>query len=332
MTSRMWQRWVQIWDLKETAHAMAMVRIAMGLAVVFDYATVGALGLVPQLYGDASLGGWSGYLGRRSPPAWALLPDALADGWLLWGMLLAAGICITIGFYTRTAFLLFVLLSAQHAQILSPADRGIDTLIRNVFLILACSGAGLVWSVDAKWITGKWTGDNRLLPAWPRHLIVCQLVLIYTLAGISKFGFQWMPWGGHTALYTILQDPAVAFANFDWIENQPWFFFTQVGTAVTMAWEWSSSLLLLVFYFRFSAEQPGKLRAFSNRYRLQYIWASVGVIFHIGIAAMMQLGIFPWAMLATYFCVIHPDDLPAWVTGSAKPASPVPAARPQTAP
>ena len=40
------------------------------------------------------------------------------------------------------------------------------------------------------------------------------------------------------------------------------------------------------------------------------LWiVAVGAILHVGIAVTMQLGIFPWAMLALYPAFFHPDEL-----------------------
>lgn len=309
-----WQGWVALWGHVEHPRSMALIRICLGLCVLWDLSWVALLDLVEPLFTPHDGGGWSGVLNRPHPGWWyQVLPVAPQSAWVLWACIWGSALCWTLGLGTRLALLAFVLCSAQAAWIMPNADRGIDILIRNLCLILCCSQCGAWLSLDALRRTGRIWGDDRAVPAWPRHLVICQLIGMYFLAGIQKFGVHWSAFGDFNALYLILQDPAIANADYGWIASQPWLAITRLGTAVTIAWEWSTPLLLLVFWYRHTADRPGRVRAWSNLAQPHWIWAGVGVIFHIGIAATMDLGIFPFAMLATYWAFLHPDELArAW--------------------
>jgi hypothetical protein len=76
-----------------------------------------------------------------------------------------------------------------------------------------------------------------------------------------------------------------------------------------MVWEWSALLVLVAFHYRMTPERGGRLREWTLRYRPHLWWLTIGVFFHLGIALTLSLGIFPWAMLATYIAFVHPDEL-----------------------
>lgn len=305
-----WATWVRLWDLVEHPRSLAAVRVCLGLVMLWDLGQVARLGLVVPLLGLEEAGGLSASLRSSSPAPWALLlPATAASAWVLWGGLFTATLAYTAGVLARPAMFAFVLLSSQWEWQLPDASRGIESLIRIVLLILACSESDRWLSVRAWRETGSIWGDGRPVPAWPRHLIVAQLVLMYFLAGVQKFGLDWSPAQNFSALYLILQDPAIANARYDWLQNEPWLVITRAGTAGTIAWEWASPLLLLAFWYRFTPERPGALRAAFLRWRVHLVWAAIGVVFHLGIAATMALGIFPFAMLSCYFAFLHPDEL-----------------------
>jgi len=149
------------------------------------------------------------------------------------------------------------------------------------------------------------------VPAWGRHLLLLQLVFMYTVAGVAKVGARWMPFADFSALWVILHDPAVA----RFTPPPPgWAYpLTQIGTAVTLAWEWTTPLLLLVFLGRHLGDRaPAWLQRVVS-WRPEWGWVGIGAIFHLGIAILMDLGIFPWAMLALYPAFLHPDDLHRFV-------------------
>jgi hypothetical protein len=198
--------------------------------------------------------------------------------------------------------LVALLVYAQFAQVLPEADRGIDMLIRNVLCILVFVPAGRAWGVDA-WRRGRLTA----FPAWPRRLLVLQVAAMYFLAGIQKTAVAWWPWGDYSALFVVLQDPAVARYPFEWL--RPYYPVTQLASAVTMAFECFACLVPLAYWFRATRTRAGWLRAQFNRLEPVRRWLPLGVLLHLGIAATMRIGIFPWVMLSLYPVFFHPDEL-----------------------
>jgi len=301
--------WIGIWDLKEHPRSLAILRICLGLVILFDAMEVFRRGLVIPLMGVIDSGGLSSVFERGAVPLWyQIFPADPSSAWLLWAGITTSALCFTLGFFPRFNAILFVLLSAQWSQILPMSDRGIDTLVRNAMLILACSQCGRTLSIDAWRKTGSWQGDNQDVQAWPRHLMICQLVLMYFMSGIQKFGLSWTPIGHYSALYIILQDYAIARADFSWVVRQPFYFVTQVSTAVTVMWQWSYPLVLLFFHYRLTPDRGGRFRNFALKYHLHWVWVAVGIFFHIGIALTLELGIFPWAMMALYPALVHPSE------------------------
>lgn len=306
-----WLRaWVAFWDTVEHPRTLGVVRILLALVMLFDFVEIWRLGLVTPLFSPQEAGGWFDVLSRTQVPRiYQLMPAESWVGVVHHALIVGLIVALLLGLCTRVSALLLVLLWAQLQHVAPLSDRAIDVLCRNALLILAFAGSGAWASIDAKLRTGRFLGDGAPVGAWARQLLVLQLVVMYFTAGVQKVGFLWLPWGGFMALYVILQDPAIARADFAWMARQPWLLATQIGTAVTMLWQWGYPLVLLWAWYKHTPERPGRLRAFANRWHLHLVWVVVGAIFHLLLAATMELGIFPWAMLALYPAFIHPDEL-----------------------
>jgi hypothetical protein len=305
-----WRWWVAVWDRRERPEVLALVRIGVALVLLGDLLQVWRLGLVVPLFAGTD---HEGLVAARDA-AWIVwVGGTPLAAHLLHGGLVLSAILLALGVAARLSALALLLLWAQWAWMLPEADRAIDVLLRNVLAILAFSAAGEVWSVDA-WIrTGSWSGTGELRPAWPRYLIVLQIVVMYFTAGVQKYAQHWWPWGDFSALYVILHDWSYAAADFDWVRQQPFWFGAQASTAITLAWQWSYPVVL-VHYFGVGEPGPGlvgRVRRGFARWRLHWVWIALGAVFHLLIAATMELGIFPWGMLATYPVFLHPDELRA---------------------
>lgn len=297
------RRWVALWDQHEDPVILAIVRVLVAGVLLFDFAWIGHLGLVERLFAPQEAGGLADVMGRTPiPELYRWFPADASTAWMAWGAMVAALICFGAGFFTPIAGMVAVLVSAQLAQVLPLGDRGIDTLLRNVLVVLSLSSCGRRFGLDAVIF-----GERRVAPAWPRHLLILQLAVVYFCAGIQKTGLAWTPFGGFSALFLILQDPAIAAWRFHWLSRV--YPLTQAASATTMVFEWSAVLLPLVYWFRYTRTAPGRLRAFFNTSRPLRAWVVLGVLLHVGIAATMSLGIFPFAMLALYPALVHPDEL-----------------------
>jgi hypothetical protein len=309
-----WTAWVELWDRREPATALALVRMLVAAVVLADFYTVWRLDLIEALWAPPP----AGIVEVHNLP-WLVerLGPSTELAWWLWLAEVVALVGMITGTLTRVSCLLFVVVSAQLAQMAPDADRGIDTVLRMVVAILALSQSHARWSVDA-WL---WRRLGRpfgaLVPAWPRLLLLLQLIWVYFSSGHNKAPYEWGFAGHFSALGNTLSDPHFARWNPAWFE--PIYPMTQVATAATMAFELSAPLMLLWLHYAATADRPGRLRRWSNRARLRWLWLGLGVSFHLGIAIFMQLGIFAWGMLALYPVLFLPDELAAaeaWLRGA----------------
>lgn len=300
--------WVALWDRREDPRSMALVRILISAVILYDWLRIWSLGLVAPLFAPSAGGGIGMPLARKSIPwLYDAFPGGTDAAWVGFTLVVVLTVMLGVGLLTRLSAALLVLVWAQLALGLPSSDRGIDMLIRNVIFLLAFSGAGRVWSIDARLRTGSWLGDGGLAPAWPRYLLVLQLVLLYFTAGVQKVSSAWTPFGGWSALYIAMRDPAFAMGELPWLEAL--YPVTQALTASTWAWEWSAPLLILSLYFRDTRQASGRLRSLMNRLSFRTIYLSIGAIFHLGTVLTLQLGIFPWAVLSIYPACFHPSEL-----------------------
>jgi hypothetical protein len=296
---RAWRAWAALMDRREPATALALVRIGVALVLVCDYLWIGHVGLID--------------------PLWSTLPDGFAThhrGWShaiglgahgLWAVALAALVCTGVGLLARPACLVFVVVSAEQSALAPNSESGIDMLMRVVFVILALSRCNARWSADA-WLRRLARRPMpALVPAWPRYLLLLQLVWVYFSGGQNKSSAAWGPHGGFTALGNALLDPHNGRLDPDLIAAL--FPLTRVATALTMAFELTALLYLLWLYYAATAERPGRLRRLANRYRVRWIWFGLGVAFELGIAVGLRLGAFPFGMLALFWVLLLPEEL-----------------------
>jgi hypothetical protein len=304
-------RWVQLWDRREPADALALVRIAIGLVLLGDLLIVMRFDLVHGLWAPLEEGG-IGPFGRVASPSPIL--DWLGGSsrhvtWIYSAACLSAGM-LCVGLFTRSSALLLLVTSAQLALLSPQADRGIDVLLRNALLVLACSGAGATWSLDARLRHRSFRRDVEV-PAWPRYLLIVQLALLYFGAGMLKQSPPWTTLDGYSALYITLNQPHYATFSLTPEQLAPFYPLLQLATIVTVVFERAAIALPLLLWLRATAQRPGRLRRLVNRARLLELWIGIGVTFHLGLAATLELGMFPWGCLALYPALASPTSVRA---------------------
>lgn len=307
MIRRAWATWVDLTRLREPPHVLAVVRILIPCVLLFDLGYVAAHDLVTTLWAPDTAGGLAHLADRNPmPELYRWFPQTAETAHAAFTVLVGLLVCVALGVATPVTALAAALVYAQLNMVLPLADRGIDSLIRNVLVLLAFAPSGRAWSVDA-WVArrlGRPFAAEQ--PAWGRHLLILQLAGMYFLAGVQKTALAWTPLGGFSALYSILQDPSIAAHPFGWLAD--FYPATQLASATTMVFEYTACLVPLVYWFRHTRDRPGRMRAWFNRWRPLRVWVLLGLGLHVGIAATMSLGIFPYAMLALYPALFHPDE------------------------
>lgn len=184
------------------------------------------------------------------------------------------------------------------------ASGGYDTLIVLGLLVLVFARGTETLSLDCYLLRKRWTSPVQIA-AWPRALLVFQLLLMYTMTGLQKVGYAWTPMGGYSALHYILQDPT--WLRFD-LGSLRLHRGLQLATAITWHWEQSSLLLLLHWYYRCTCAGPKWLNRFLRRWDLRKAWTAIGVSMHIGILVLLDVGPFSVVSLAYYVCLWSPSE------------------------
>jgi hypothetical protein len=300
-------RWIALWDRREHPAPLALVRIGVGLVIAYDLVYATALGVADDVWSKPSIGGLAWASGGTSLSR--AFGDSTAFAPALVAVAVGSALTLSIGLFTRTSALVLVLSYAEIGGLTPESDRGIDILLRAALVVLALSRAGAYWSVDAYRKTGTFAPFLVRIPAWPRYLLVVQLVWMYFSAATHKLQAPWTPLGGFSALYYVLLDPHFARFDFAWLRD--FYPLTQIATAITMTFEWSAPFLLLAYHYEATRDRPGRLRKLMNRIRFRWVWLAVGVSFHVMLVATIRLGIFPFGMLALYAAFLKPRELAA---------------------
>lgn len=303
---RWWIRWVELLDRRETGEILAVFRILAGLSLVATVADVVLAGAVDVIWIDAADGGYR-HLGRTSSWLIDLLggpsPEVV---WMLVGVAILGGLFLAVGLGGRITALACAQAMLALSMINSHTKGSYDALLSNALWLLVLADSTATWSLDARLRTGRFCTD-REVPAWPRYLAIVQIVVMYFFNAIQKVSASWTFAGGFSALYYILQQPTWQRFDHGWAASV--YPLTQVATAITWFFELFSPLLLLVLWFRATADRPGRIRRRFNRFDLRIPFAVTGFLLHAGIYALMDVGTFSFIVLSFYPCLFSPADL-----------------------
>jgi hypothetical protein len=307
-----WRFWVALFSEREAGTSLAMFRICLGLSTLFSLLSIAGAGLVGPLWTSVEHGGMRSLTGN-----WLVIllggprPGVI---WTIWTVALCAATAFTLGVGGKIlgrAIGLTLLLSYNGLITLNPlASGGYDVLMTNAFFILFLAEPSATLSLNARMRGGRFTSEESV-SAWPRYVLIFQLLLMYTLTGLQKSALVWTPAGGYTALYWVTQDPTWMRFSGDfaaWITP-----LLRIGTAVTWHWEQLSILLLLWFYARRTSHKGGRLRTWILKRDWRVGWAAIGVTLHVGILFLVNVGPFSWVSLSFYFLLWKPSELgEAW--------------------
>lgn len=318
---RFWKFWVGLLSRQESGTSLALFRIALGLCTLYSLLSIAGAGLVGPLWTHVEHGGMRAVDGN-----WLVkMLGGTTPGvvWSLWSLSLVSTIAFTLGvggsILSRVNCLILVLAYNGLITINPYSSGGYDVLITNSFWILFLAEPTATLSLACHWREGRFTSE-REVSAWPRYVLIFQLLLMYTLTGLQKSALVWTPAGGYTALYWVMQDPT--WMRFDgafaaWISP-----LLRVATALTWHWEQLSILLLLWFYYRTTREKGGRMRRWVLKRDWRIGWALVGLGLHIGILILMNVGPFSWVSLSFYVLLWRPSEwAQAWQWWQARQAA-----------
>lgn len=267
-----WTRWVQFSGRQVDSRPLRWVLTLVPLCILGDLFAMAWRGAMPAVLYVAEHGG----INARHHPSLFLGDDPWVGPALVWTMAMAAvvvalGQRIAGGRLLRPALVVLLVASAQFGHFYLPGDRGIDRILRTVMVILLFSD-----------VTAP--GHRRTVAAWPVDLIKLLLAIIYLAAGEAKINAE-PGWTDMVTpeLYTIVATPMVGRLDAATWYGHPWPFV--IGGVFTLVLEYLSFLLLTRW----------------GRY-----WALGGAAMHIALIGTMELGMFPFGMLALYPVLLSP--------------------------
>ncbi len=287
------ERW---WFTAESATTLAWIRVAVGLGVVRALLSTWGSGAGRLVWYGVEDGGWS-----TAPTAgWDWLGGAGAaqvDAVVALTVLGALGVAFGVGGPWAGRLWTFVVLQGFLAVVHLRGSLGgsSDELLANALWLLVVADGNRTGSVYARWRTGRWM-PPATAPRWARWLFLWQLVLMYATTGWQKVSVHWVPWGPADALWLIAQQPTWQHADAAWLA--PLSPLLAVGTRVSWLWEVTAPVVCVW------AVGDAAGRTASRRWLIA--WAAVGVGFHAGVAALLDIGAFSWASLALYPALFAP--------------------------
>lgn len=224
--------WRRLWFDRVDPRAAGLLRIAMGLTVLLTFADLfGLLGeflftdeglylteMARKNYGgdlkklyDPAEGFEHWYDGVRALGGKFSLLHVRSDKpfvYSMYAVMLAANVCLILGFRTRIAtFVTWLLMHWFYGY--SPVYyTGGDTVIRILMFLALFADWGQAYSIDAwRWRRRAILAGSETVPAlkriapWPMRLMMLQIAIVYCATGVLKSGRTWMD---GTALYYAL--------------------------------------------------------------------------------------------------------------------------------
>ena len=306
MSGGPWSRWVGLLSSREGPESLALLRVLIGLCMWYAIGSVAFSGTWSLIWVDASEGGYR----EMSNLPW--LVEALGGATRATiGGLIAAGLIsattLTLGLFSRSSALVLLQISMALADTNPHTGGSYDVLISNVLWLLVLADSGAAASLDAALRRRlRPRRAPRTVAAWPRYLVVGQLLTMYASTGLQKVSASWVPGGDLSALYYILQQPTWQRIDMRWAA--PLFPLTQAATLGVWLFEVGAPLLIIALWWRRTRARPGRLRALSNRLRARDLFLVTGLLMHAGIAISMEVGPFSFVSMALYAALLHPDE------------------------
>jgi hypothetical protein len=273
--------WERFWFRTIPPQIYAVLRIALGLV---GTGTLLGLSDITTHWDPAGLVPTGG---ASAIKAWVLARDAgMVAGVALWAGCLVAFVAMTAGIRTAftvpMAFVSLILQLRWNPQPLSGAHQAMQGFL----FCLMWANSGSVWSVDA-WLARRRSAASPAaapVSIAPLRLIRYQVALVYLASGLWKLYNPF--WRDGSAVYYVLQNNV--FRRFPAVPGVE--AFAPVATYTTLFWEVAFAPLLL---YR----------------RTRVIALTVGVLIHLGMFALLEIGPFHLVMLASYLAFLDPGTV-----------------------
>lgn len=309
--SRAWRRFCVFWARRESATGLATFRALVGLVTLYSLLSAAAAGVVEWIWVGHRHGGM--IAAESSHWLWSLLDTTTSSDattlehvWALWSCAVVGAALSTLGLGGRWPMLFTQQCYWALVSVNANSSGGYDVLICVALLLLFFSRSTETLSLDC-WLRHRRLTRSVKIPAWPRYLLLIQLMVMYSATGFQKIGLSWTPMGGYTALHYVMYDPTWTRFAPDWVNSVgP---LLRIATAVTWHWEQLSILMLPVLYYRLTRYRSGRLREWLNRWDLRIPWAVVGIGMHAGILLLMNVGPFSWISMSYYVLLWSGSEL-----------------------
>lgn len=304
--NELWSRWLRFLETREAAESLALCRIMAGIGLAASVAFAWHHDTWRMLWLDS---GFGGYRKLESGP-WLIRllggPRPEVVGPIL-VITLLCGLSLAAGCMTKGSAALGLILFNSLIRINPHDGSAYDSLLTNQLFLLIWADSGATWSVDRRLRHGVWSGLVEVL-AWPRYVLIFQLVLCYASTGVQKLGAHWLPGGDLAAVHYILQDPFWRRWDLDsWLPRTFWL--TQLATAFTWLFEVFAPLLLVAIWFQATPGRAGRIRKWSNAIDYRMWFALTGCLLHAGLHLLMRIGPFSWIILSYYPALWPGTDL-----------------------
>lgn len=297
-----WMSWVSFWAEPDQADAMAIFRILMSLTLLQLWFTELWTGAGQGIYTSFEHGGLAP---KGAAPDWLMALGGATDGAIV--AILWVAVALTLALLAGVGGWITPLLLGQWTIMIfglhSGTGGGHDRLITNGLWLLVFAQSHRTWSLSARLKTGQWAPVVEV-PAWPRRLMIFQIILMYFLTGINKQGSAWFASGDYRALYDTFLLPSWSKYDMTWIGDI--FPFLQLSTIA--AWWWEAGFLALLFWY-WAKRTDGKLGRLAKRYDLRIPLLVTGLFVHTSLWIIMNLGPFSPITIAFYAAFLTPEDV-----------------------
>jgi hypothetical protein len=273
------RRWNTIFALD--VRSLAALRMAFGGLVLIDLAARARD--FSAMYTETGIAPVELVRSQTGPGSWSfhLLSGAT---WVQAGLFAVAAVfaaALVVGYRTRLATIAsFVMLASLHGRVPLVLNAG-DTMLRVLLFWSIFLPLGAVWSLDAR---RRSPPPARSVSSLATFAFMVQLALVYWCAGLSKLNPVWLSGDalGNIYSFTLYGQPlGHLLAQFPEV--------TRWMTLATVAFEIAGPLIIFMPFC-------------VDKCRTAAVIIFIG--FHLGIAATITVGLFPWVGAAAWIALI----------------------------